>query len=93
MYSEVEKFVKACPDCQCRKNPKRRPRAPLIPITVEGNPFDVVSSDAIGPLPATRRGNKYIICFQDHLTRYPYAFAVPDIKSPVVAKLLYDEII
>jgi dUTPase len=93
MFQDIEKFVKACPDCLSRKSPSRKIRAPMIPIPVFNKPFEIISTDAVGPLPTTDRGNKYIITFMDYATRYPYAFAVPDIRAPTVARLLYDEII
>ena len=32
--------------------------------------LDIVSLDVVGPLPVTERGNKYILTFVDHFTRF-----------------------
>lgn len=40
----------------------------------------------------TKQGNKYIIVFNDYLTRWPEAFAVPTIDAPVIADLFVKEI-
>ena len=40
----------------------------------------------------TKQGNKYIIVFNDYLTRWPEAFAVPTIDAPLIADLFVKEI-
>lgn len=75
-----------------KKSPKNRPKAPLLPITVEG-PFHCLGVDAVGPLPLTKSGNRYIIVFTEYLTRWPMAFAVPSIDAPVVADLFIKEVV
>lgn len=46
-----------------KKSPKNRPKAPLLPIPVEG-PFDMIGVDAVGPFPVTKSGNRYLIVLQ-----------------------------
>jgi len=93
MYKKVEEFVRCCEDCHMRKRPPIRHKAHLIPIQPPSKAFDVVQSDCVGPLPQTKNGNKYIVVFTDMLTRYAHVYAVPNVQSYVIAKLLYDEII
>ena len=44
-------------------------------------------------LPKTDKGNKYVLVFQDFLTKWPLAFPMPDHKSLHIAKLLVNEVI
>ena len=92
MAQDVENWVKSCKLCNTRKSPRNAQRAPLMPIPVEG-PWDRLAVDAIGPLPVTNNGNRYIVVFIDYLTKWPEAFAVPDITAKTIARLLFDEII
>ena len=92
MYSDVEYFVRACEDCQTRKNPPKKLRAPLIPIEIS-EAFEYVAIDCIGPLPKSDQSNKYIVCITDLMTKWPEAFAVPSIDAIIIARLLHDEII
>ena len=44
-------------------------------------------------LPVTERGNKYVIVFQDFLTKWPMVFPAPDQKTARIARLLAEEIV
>ncbi|GMF31353.1 unnamed protein product [Phytophthora fragariaefolia] len=43
--------------------------------------FSMLVVDAVGPLPLTERGNKYILVFVDYFTRWAEAFAVIRLDS------------
>ena len=75
-----------------KKRPRVTNKAPLLPIPVE-NAFDRVGGDCVGPLPITKRGNRYLIVFSDYLTKWPEAFPVPTIDATLIAKLFVNEII
>ena len=92
MFIDIQHYCKSCVDCAMKKAPKGGYRANLISIPVEG-PFDRVGVDCLGPLPVTHSGNRYIVVFTDYFTKWPEAFAVPDIKAPRIAQLLLDHII
>lgn len=48
-----------------------------------------IGIDLIGPLPATKAGNKYIITLMDYFSKWPEAAALPDKKADSVALFLY----
>ena len=59
--------------CIKRKSPKNKTRVPLNPV--ESNaPLEIAGTDFVGPLPLTEDGNRYIMTFHDHFTRWPVAF-------------------
>ena len=47
--------------------------------------------DIVGPLPRTKRGNRFIIVVNDYFTRWPEAFAVVDHEAETVAKKLMEQ--
>ena len=55
-------------------------------------PFQIIEVD-IMELPITESGNKYVIVFQDFLTKWPMVFAAPDQKSTRIVRLLAEEIV
>lgn len=44
--------------------------------------------DLVGPLPRSRRGNRYILTIVDYATRYPEAFALRSTEAERIAKEL-----
>ena len=57
------------------------------------NPFQVVAMDHMGRLPKTIRGNRYILVFIDHLTKFHELIPVRDRTATTVAEALRSFII
>lgn len=92
MYRDCEVWIRSCIDCSMKKSPRTSKTPICLPIPVSGA-FDRLAVDAVGPLPETHAGNRYLIVFTDYLTRWPEAFPVKTIDAPVVARLIMDEIV
>ena len=54
--------------------------------------FEKWGLDAIGPLPKSTRGKKYIIVGIDYLTKWVEAKAVKEVNAHVVADFVYENI-
>ena len=52
------------------------------------HPFQVVAMDHMGPLPTTLQGNKYLLVFVCHLTKYLEIVPVRDRTAHTVAETL-----
>ena len=78
--------------CASIKPPVRKPRAPLGKMPV-GAPLDRISTDFLGPLPLTPRGNRYILLATDHFTKWVEIMAVPDQTAATCANKLLNEVI
>ena len=89
MTSDVTKFCKACEVCESRKAPVPTPRAPLVQDSASF-PLERVAIDIMGPLPESRRGNRYIVVVCDYFTKWCEAFPVPNIQAETVATVLVD---
>ena len=61
-----------------------------MPVT---KPFQKVAMDIVGPLPKTHAGNQYILTFQDHFSKYPEAFPLPDQRATTIARIFVEEIV
>ncbi|EXX63870.1 gag-pol fusion protein [Rhizophagus irregularis DAOM 197198w] len=90
MYEDVRRYVRTCDECQRRGKNWRV--EPLHPIKV-GMPFDRIGIDIVGPLPITKKGNKYIVVATEYLTKWPEARALPDAKASSVVSFFYEDII
>ena len=60
----------------------------MIPMPLMTHPFDQIAMDLIGPLPRSRKGNRFILSIVDYATRYPEAIALSSAVASRVAKEL-----
>ena len=82
----VHQYCSSCLTCaKCKSRPK--PKAPLHPIP-SGNPMQRIHIDIVGPLPRSRRGNRYILTVQCSFTKWAEAFAIPNQRATTCARVL-----
>lgn len=55
--------------------------------------FEKVAVDIVGPLPETAAGNKYVLTFQDILSKYSAAIAIKNQEAGTVARALVQEVV
>jgi hypothetical protein len=92
LWKTVEEWVKSCPACQTRKDPAAM-RAPVTPLPIPAEPFDMVSVDILGPfVEAKQTGNRYIAIYCDHLTRWVEAVPFRRNTSATVARMLVERV-
>jgi len=51
---------------------------PLIITETSSKPFEKCALDVVGPLTVTTLGNKYLLTFQDDLTKFNKAIPLPN---------------
>lgn len=56
---------------------KKPVKAGMIPLPLKTHPFQRIAMDLVGPLPRSKRGNRYILTIVDYVTRYLEAIALP----------------
>ena len=91
--NDVNHYVQMCDVCTSIKGRSNRPpRAPLGQMPT-GAPLDRLSTDIMGPLPTSNRGNKYVLVVTDHFTRWVEIFAVPDQTAVTCAEIILNDVI
>ncbi|XP_037803376.1 uncharacterized protein LOC119597807 [Penaeus monodon] len=89
MKRDVSSYCQSCHICQVKGKPGAGIKPyPLQPIPVLREPFSKVVIDCVGPLPKTKRGNKFLLTIIDVATRYPEAFPLRRITTKNVVKAL-----
>ena len=87
MSNEIKDWVASCHNCQSRKAATTKPPGLLHPIEVTAS-GQLWSVDLYGPLPLSKRDNKFVIAFTDHFTRWVEAWPMQKIDSQSVAHCL-----
>ena len=91
LYKDAVEFCKNCAECAVVSGVGRKAVPPLNPIPVQ-RPFQILGVD-IMELPMTATGNRYVVVFQDFLTKWPFIFPAPDQKAIRIARLLAEEVV
>jgi hypothetical protein len=87
MKTTVEDWYKQCHLCQMTKERKRRKRGLLQSMIA------FTSMDLIGPLPETSDGNKYLLVWMDHHTRWVEAMPIKNKEAITMAKAFHKNIV
>ena len=89
MNIDIEQHIKECHTCQETKPPSRYNQAELKPITSK-KPLELVTTDIMGKLNTTKKGNNYIMVIIDHFTRWMELFALNTMEAIEVAEKLLE---
>jgi transposase InsO family protein len=92
MFREAAQYVRKCPSCQRYKTPQQQPPGKMYP-TPNRQPWETVSTDLVGPLPRSSRGNCYVVVMQDRFTKWVQCRAVRKATARAVTQALYEEVI
>jgi hypothetical protein len=70
MRRRVKKYLAACIECAYHKRPGGRREGTLYPWERVAIPFSTVHIDHLGPFPRSKRGNEYVLAYQDSFTKF-----------------------
>ncbi|CAG2257086.1 Transmembrane protein 41A-A,Transmembrane protein 41A-B,Transmembrane protein 41A [Mytilus edulis] len=91
MYSDIDKYVRTCEQCQKSKNSKHQRPVPLTPLPIE-NVFERMHMDFL-ELSTTPDKHRYLLLVVDSYSKWCEAFPLKSMEAKVVAKVLFNEII
>ena len=74
--ADIQRWCRRCHHCALVKPGGERLKVPLVQIPV-GVPMEKVAADLIGPVPASRYGNTYVIVVEDYFTKWVEAYPIP----------------
>jgi transposase InsO family protein len=86
MREEIEEYIKKCTKCQLNKTLRPKKKAPMQITTTAGHPFEKYAVDVGGPMTETMSGNRYILTFQDDLSKFLVAIPIPQQDAQTIAK-------
>jgi len=87
MGNDLSVYIRKCDACAKRKT-GHRVTTPLGEALVAHEFLDVVSLDIVGRLPNTEKGNKYLLTFVDHFTRFCEAIRIAKQDTETIARNL-----
>jgi len=90
MFEDIREYIKTCNICQRFGKPERN--EPLHSIKVI-QPYERIGIDIVGPLPETKKKNKYMVVAIEYLTKWVEVRALDKATAENVADFIYEDII
>lgn len=92
MYNDVKTYIKKCEICKQYK-PVNTARPGLMGNPKEvSKPFEAICCDLLGPFPASRNRNVYLIVCTDYFSKYIMLHPIRTATGAAVAKFLEDRV-
>lgn len=92
MFNDISKYIKTCDSCQ--KNKKLiHSKMPMKITSTSSAPLERIALDIVGPLPLTPNGNKYLLTFQDDLTKFVGAIPIPTQEADIIVRAFTEKIV
>jgi len=60
---------------------------------ISSRPFEKCALDILGPLTVTTNGNRYLLTFQDNLTKFSKAIPIPNQEANTISKEFVTKIV
>ena len=92
MFRDIARYVRQCPSCLRYKPSQQQLPGKMQPSPIT-EPGHTVSTDIVGPLPRSTRGNRFLLVFQDRFTKWVQCRPVRSATAKSVTQALYEEII
>jgi len=93
MKQELEEYIKRCDICQRNKITQNKTKLPMRVTTTPEIVWDKCALDIVGPLNQTADGHKYVLTFQDELSKFTLAVPIVQQDAMTVARAFVEEII
>jgi hypothetical protein len=93
MKQELEEYIKRCDICQTNKITHNKSKLPMKVTTTPQVVWDKCAVDIVGPLNQTAEGHKYVLTFQDELSKFTLVVPIVKQDAMTVARAFVEEII
>ena len=84
MFKDIKLYIQYCKICKMAKKNANKKEG-YLQLFTPSKPFEMVCIDIVGPLPVTRRGNRYILTTIDKFTRFVHMIPVQTITAENIA--------
>ncbi|KAG5861259.1 hypothetical protein JTB14_017767 [Gonioctena quinquepunctata] len=90
---DVTCFVRKCETCAAYKPDLKGPRGLMTAQPKISRPWEMVSTDLMGPLPRSLKGNKFILVVTDYSSKYSLVFPLRTSTAEMVTRRIEEEVI
>ncbi|KAK9892826.1 hypothetical protein WA026_022288 [Henosepilachna vigintioctopunctata] len=92
-HADVARYIWNCRTCLCHKADNLKPAGLMSSHHVSATrPWKVISSDIMGPLPRTRRGNSFILVVTDYFSKFCLTFPLRRATASTICRILEEQV-
>lgn len=92
MRSDVASFVRRCSLCMAHKPDHRTPKDMMVSHAKPSRPWEMVSTDLMGPLPRSLKGMTYILVVTDYFSKFSMVFPLRNSNATTVIKNIEENV-
>lgn len=92
MRSDVENFVKRCKVCTAHKPSQQQRSDKMVSHPKANTPWEMITTDLIGPLPKSKRGNAFILVVSDYLSKFTLLFPLRKSSTETIIRHLENDV-
>lgn len=93
MRNDVGRYVNHCTVCIQYKPDQRLPAGLMGKSRKVEHPWQLISTDILGPFPRSSKGNKYILVVADWFTKYTLLFPLRSATASKICKHIEEDVI
>lgn len=92
MRQDVASYIKKCHVCAAYKSDPRGVKDQMVSHSKPSRPWEVISTDLMGPLPRSTKGNSFILVVTDYLSKFSLVLPLRKATSATVIKRIEEEV-
>ncbi|KAJ8964168.1 hypothetical protein NQ317_016442 [Molorchus minor] len=92
MRYDVANYVRHCSTCAAYKPDLGGPKGLMTVPPRASFPWEIISSDLMGPFPRSNRGHQYILVVSDLFSKFSLVFPLRSSSADMVAKRIEEEV-
>lgn len=92
MRKDVANFVSKCRICSMHKVSQDRPVDKMVSHNKAERPWEIISTDLMGPLPRSKQGNSFILVVTDYLSKFSLVFPLRKATGEAVVGKMEKEV-
>lgn len=92
MRADVAKFVRRCTVCAAHKPSQEKATDRMVSHVKANRPWEMVSTDIIGPLPKSKSGNSFILVVTDYLSKFCLLFPLRKASTEAIIRKIENDV-
>lgn len=89
---DVSRYVRNCQTCAKYRAEHEKSKDIMIPHSTPQRPWEVISTDLMGPFPRFTKGNTYILVVTDYLSKFSLVFPLRKSTTINVCRKIEEEV-